>query len=166
METTTTSTIPEPIPMLALGDSVMLGAATKVAALGFTVDALESRQFVNGVEVAEALKEQGRLGDVVLVHLGTNGDISSQSMDRMMAALADVPRVMMMTNDVDREWTGPNNELIYATAASHPNVQLIAWNDLNDLCVDNCFASDGFHMSANGSTFYAQVISDFLALPV
>ena len=60
--------------MLALGDSVMLGAASKVQALGFVVDAVESRQFVDGVEVAETLKEQGRLGDVVLLHLGTNGD--------------------------------------------------------------------------------------------
>ncbi len=148
--------------MLALGDSVMLGAASKVQALGFVVDAVESRQFADGVEVAETLKEQGRLGDVVLLHLGTNGDIKPESMQRMMTALADVPKVILLTNDVDREWTAGNNALIYETAANNPNVQLVAWNDLNDLCVDNCFATDGFHMSANGSTFYAQVISDFL----
>ncbi len=166
VETTTTTTIPAPIPMLALGDSVMLGAASKVAALGFTVDAVESRQFVDGVAVAETLKEQGRLGDVVLLHLGTNGSISAESMQRMMTALADVPRVIMLTNDVDREWTAGNNQLIYDIAANNANVQLVAWNDLNDLCVDNCFASDGFHMNANGSTFYAQVISDFMNQPI
>jgi lysophospholipase L1-like esterase len=102
----------------------------------------------------------------VLLHLGTNGTIGADSMQRMMTALADVPRVILFTNDVDKEWTQGNNELIYATAENHPNVQLVAWNDLNDLCVDDCFASDGFHMNANGSTFYAQVISDFLKLPV
>ena len=40
----------------------------------------------------------------------------------MMAALADVPKVMLLTNDVDREWTAGNNALIYDTAANNPNV--------------------------------------------
>jgi peptidoglycan/LPS O-acetylase OafA/YrhL len=164
--TTTTTTIPVPIPMLALGDSVMKGAASPIAALGFTVDAEESRQFVNGVEVAETLKEQGRLGDVVLLHLGTNGSISAESMQRMMTALADVPRVILLTNDVDREWTGPNNTLIYETAANHANVQLVDWMGLNDACVDDCFASDGLHMNANGADFYASVINEFLSQPM
>ena len=166
IETTTTTSIPLPIPMLALGDSVMKGAASPVTELGFTVDAVESRQFVDGVEVAEALKEQGRLGDVVLIHLGTNGTIGTQSMERMMTALADVPRVMILTNDVDREWTEGNNGLIYSTAQTYPNVQLVDWMGLNDACVDNCFASDGLHMNANGADFYANVINEFLQMPM
>ena len=166
IETTTTSTIPVPIPMLALGDSVMKGAASPITALGFTVDAEESRQFVDGVEVAEALKEQGRLGDVVLIHLGTNGTIGTESMQRMMTALADVPRVMILTNDVDKEWTQGNNQLLYDIEATYPNVQLVDWLGLNDACVDDCFASDGLHMNANGADFYANVINEFLQMPM
>ena len=152
--------------MLALGDSVMLGAASPIKALGFTVDAVESRQFVDGVEVAEALKEQGRLGDVVLIHLGTNGTIGTESMQRMMTALADVPRVMILTNDVDKEWTQGNNQLLYDIEATYPNVQLVDWLGLNDACVDDCFASDGLHMNANGADFYANVINEFLQMPM
>jgi peptidoglycan/LPS O-acetylase OafA/YrhL/lysophospholipase L1-like esterase len=166
IETTTTTTIPVPIPMLALGDSVMKGAAPPVADLGFTVDAVESRQFKDGVEVAEALKEQGRLGDVVLIHLGTNGTIGAESMQRMMTALADVPRVMILTNDVDKEWTQGNNQLLYDTEATYPNVQLVDWMGLNDACVDDCFASDGLHMNASGADFYANLINQFLSMPL
>ena len=43
----TTTTVPAPIPKLALGDSVMLGAAPQLEAIGFVVDAVESRQFVD-----------------------------------------------------------------------------------------------------------------------
>ena len=95
--------------MLALGDSVMKGAAGPLSAYGFTVDAIESRQFINGAETIEALKAQGRLGDVVVLHLGTNGNIGDESMQRMMDALVDVPHVLLLTDGGDREWTPGNN---------------------------------------------------------
>ena len=51
-----------------------------------------------------------------------------------MAALADVPQVILITTTSRREWTqDANNALIYDTAATHPNVQLVDWNELNDL---------------------------------
>ena len=58
----------------------MLGAATQLAADGFLVDAVESRAFVNGLDTVQQLNQQGRLGDVVVVHLGTNGPISTSDM--------------------------------------------------------------------------------------
>ena len=41
----TTTTAPTIGRYLAIGDSVMLGAASPLRAAGFTVDAVESRQF-------------------------------------------------------------------------------------------------------------------------
>jgi peptidoglycan/LPS O-acetylase OafA/YrhL len=163
---TTTSTLPPaPIAKLALGDSVMLGASSQLVDLGFVVDAVESRQFSNGTEVVEALRDQGRLGDTVVVHLGTNGTIEPDDMTAMMTALADVPTVLLLTVDVEREWTAGNNALIYDTAATYPNVELLDWAGLSDACVGDCFAqSDGFHLADAGQDFYAQVIAEILEL--
>jgi hypothetical protein len=141
----------------------MLGAATQLAADGFTVDAVESRAFVNGLETVLALSEQGRLGDAVVVHLGTNGPIGSGDMTRMMEALAGVPEVLLLTVDVDRDWTAGNNALIYDTVNTYPNVSLLDWAGLSDACPGDCFYSDGFHLRPDGQVYYSSLIAGAIA---
>ncbi len=166
VETTTTTLAPAPIPMLAIGDSVMLGAAPQLEGIGFLVDAKESRQFSSGVELAETLKSEGRLGDVVAVHLGTNGPIGQSEMDRMMAALADVPQVILITTALPDEarygYKDDNNGLIYDTVATYPNATLVDWGGLAGQCVGDCFYSDGIHMKSTGAQYYADVIGSFV----
>ncbi len=84
----TTEPPPPPISELAVGDSVMLGAAAQLSELGFTVDAVESRAWVNGLDFIETLGEQDRLPEILIIHLGTNGPIGQSNMDRMMAAVS------------------------------------------------------------------------------
>lgn len=59
----------------AIGDSVMLGAASAIQdeIPGIDVDAREGRQMVAAIEIAEKLNEEGKLGDTVVIALGTNG---------------------------------------------------------------------------------------------
>ncbi|HSL73963.1 MAG TPA: acyltransferase family protein [Ilumatobacteraceae bacterium] len=164
IETTTTAP-PAPIAKLALGDSVMQGAATQLAADGFTVDAIESRAFVNGLDTVLTLNDQGRLGDVVVVHLGTNGPINTGDMARMMETLAAVPQVLLLTIDVDRPWTAANNGLIYDAINTYPNVSLLDWAGLASSCPGDCFYSDGFHLRPAGQEYYATLISSVLQTP-
>jgi peptidoglycan/LPS O-acetylase OafA/YrhL len=160
--TTTTTSPPEPIAKLALGDSVMLGAAPQLQDQGFAVDAVEGRAFVNGLDVVQKLQQQGRLGGVVVVHLGTNGPIAESDMTAMMEALAGVPQVLLLTTDVDRDYTAGNNTLIYNTAAQYPNVSLLDWAGLDGSCPGNCFYKDGYHLRPDGQVYYAQLIAEAL----
>ncbi len=163
VETTTTTTAPPvPIAQLALGDSVMLGAAGELATRGYTVDAKESRQFSDGVDVVQQLGDADRLGDVVVVHLGTNGDIDPDDLTAMMDALAGVPRVLLLTIDVDRAWTEGNNNLIFSAASTYPNASVLYWADLADSCPGDCFQSDGFHLRPDGQAYYAELIDGAL----
>ena len=82
--------------MLALGDSVMLGASTALDGHGFTVDTIVSRQFIDGPTRSRRSATPGSLGDAVVLHLGTNGTIGDESMQRMMDALVDVPHVLLL----------------------------------------------------------------------
>jgi len=159
-----TTVPPPPIPQLALGDSVMLGAAGQLRESGLIIDAVESRQFSDGTDTVVALADQGRLGEVVVVHLGTNGTIGTGNMTRMMEALADVPQVLLLTVDVEREWTAENNALIFDTANSYENVSLLDWAGLADSCPGDCFASDGFHLRPDGQVYYAALIDGALEL--
>jgi len=162
---TTTTVPPAPITQLALGDSVMLGAAPQLSEQGFVVDAVESRQFSDGTDTISALNEQGRLGDLVVVHLGTNGNINEADMSRMMEALAGVPQVLLLTIDVDRDWTAANNGLIYDAVNTYPNVSLLDWAGLADSCPGDCFASDGYHLRADGKRYYTDLIVGALQNP-
>jgi hypothetical protein len=159
-----TTTVPlPPISQLALGDSVMLGAAIELSDQGFVVDAVESRQFVDGLGTVQQLQQQDRLGEVVVVHLGTNGTIDQDDMAAMMASLADVPQVLLLTLDVDRDWIPGNNALIYDTVNRYPNVDLLDWAGLAAACPGDCFAVDGYHLRDDGKQYYAALIDGILA---
>jgi hypothetical protein len=165
VDTTTTTAPPAPIAKLALGDSVMLGAAGQLSEDGFIVSAEESRSFINGLDTVLQLDAQDRLGDVVVVHLGTNGPIQAGDMTRMMEALAGVPQVLLLTNEAPVDWVGANNSLIYDTVANYANVSLLDWAGLNDQCPGNCLYDDGYHLRPDGQVFYADLIAEFLTNP-
>ncbi len=162
--TPTTTLAPQRIQRLAIGDSVMLGAAEQLAAFGFVVDAEESRSFSSGASDAAQLAADQRLGDVVVVHLGTNGPIGAGDMQQMLDALADVPQVLLVTNDVDRTYTADNNALIYDAVNSRPNVFLLDWQGLVGSCPGNCLYDDRIHLRPDGQAYYAQLVAGALGI--
>jgi peptidoglycan/LPS O-acetylase OafA/YrhL len=149
----------------ALGDSVMLGAAIALTDIGYTVDAKESRQFTDGVDTITTLRARGQLGDRVVVHLGTNGPIDSSDLTAMMDELVDVPQVVLVTNDVDRDYTAGNNALMYDAVNTYDNVELLDWQGLASSCPDNCFYDDGLHLRPDGQVYYAALIGNVTGLP-
>jgi len=165
-ETTTTappiSVAParEPIPYLAIGDSVMLGAAPILAERGYTVNAQQSRQMKDTVPFMEQLRDAEVFGQAVVVHLGTNGYFSEETLDAFLAPLADV-QVVMLTVRGDLAWTDHNNELLKARdAAADDNLIVIDWEEQARNCVGDCFAGDGIHLADDGQVFYANLIRD------
>jgi hypothetical protein len=159
----TTTIPPEPYPILAIGDSVMLGAAEELAAEGVTVDAKVSRQMVDEIGNVEALRDQGRLGDAVVVHLGTNGPISEETTTAFFDALRDVRRVVVLTVAAPgKPWIGPNNELLARLPQQYPNVTLVDWPAFAARCGRDCIYEDGIHLQPRGQERYTQVIMYFL----
>ena len=91
------------IDVLAIGDSVMLGAARKLKAKGITVDAEKNRQFHESLQIFGYLKATRELGDNVVIHLGTNNGTTKQTLDRIMKALVDVKLVVFLTTHVPKK---------------------------------------------------------------
>jgi hypothetical protein len=141
----------------------MLGAAPNLAAAGFCVDAVQSRAFVHGLEQVARLRAEGRLGQTVVMSLGTNGRIAAGDLDRMMGELAGVPRVVVMTVRADRSWTAPNNDLLRALPGRHPNVVLVDWASASDTCPGNCFYADGIHLRPDGRQHFTNLVAAALA---
>jgi peptidoglycan/LPS O-acetylase OafA/YrhL len=152
-------------PLVALGDSVMLGAAEELQARGFQVDALQSRQMNTFVPTMQTLKDNGTFGSVVVVHLGTNGGFSQETLDAMLGTVADVPVVLLLTGKADRGWIAGNNDKLRAVPTAYPNVTVIDWEALSATCEGRCFYDDGIHLTQSGQNFYADVIGRVLAQP-
>ncbi|HUV16979.1 MAG TPA: acyltransferase family protein [Ilumatobacteraceae bacterium] len=152
-------------PLVALGDSVMLGAAEELQARGFQVDALQSRQMNTFVPTMQALRDNGTFGSVVVVHLGTNGSFSQETLDAMLATVADVPVVLLLTGKADRGWIAGNNDKLRAVPSTHPNVTVVDWEVLSSSCEGRCFYDDGIHLTQSGQNFYADIIGRVLAQP-
>ena len=156
--TQTTTLDGQVIPILAIGDSVMLGAANILTEQGITVDALKSRPFRQALEISNYVKSIGRLGEFVIIHLGTNGPVDQATLDEIMVPLKDVDIVLMVTAYVPgRKWQGPNNELIRAMPEAYGNVRVLDWFKVAEAHPEYLYG-DKVHLNNQGQRTYADLI--------
>ncbi len=148
----------------AIGDSVMLGTvgAMTEAISGISVDAAVSRQVSTGIEILQGWRDAGVLGDVVIVHLGTNGYFSSGQFDQMMQVLADVRLVVFINLKVPRDWEGNNNAVLASGVSRYGNAVLVDWHSAS-VNRSELFWSDGIHLRPEGAQLYANLIASVLA---
>ena len=151
---------PPPPPVQAIGDSVMLGARASLEARmpGIVVDASVSRHFGEVVGIAAGLRDSGQLGDVVIVHMGTNGVITDGEFDALMEVLADVDRVVIVNLKVPRRWEGPDNAALDAGVKRWPNAVLLNWNAEGN-ANPQWFWRDGYHLQGDGHAAYSDLIA-------
>jgi len=153
-------------PIVALGDSVMLGAAPQLLERfgpGTLVDAQVGRTLWPIIGIVEALRAQGRLGERVVVHLGDNGGVDAALIARTMASLGDVDRVVWVTVKVPRSWEAPVNGILAAEVPKYPNARLLDWKGL--ATDPSLFYEDGIHLRPAGAQVYAQLVEAALAQP-
>ena len=136
-------------PPVAIGESVMKGASSQLAAGGFRVDAEESRQGAEIADVIEQLAADGELGPTVVVQVGTNGPVSADVYRRMAEALVDADQVVFLTVHADRSWIPDNNAIIRSLPAQYPNVTVVFWDDLVAEGAVPGMASDGIHLGTS-----------------
>src|SRR5687767_9607221 len=82
---------------LAVGDSVMLGAAWKLSRNGFEVDAKCGRSPRGGLYVLRRRRARGTLPEIVVVALGTNFYMRSRDVSRMLRVLGPRRTLMLVT---------------------------------------------------------------------
>ncbi len=147
----------------AIGDSVMLGAVTALQQTfgDIQVDAAEGRQVSVGIQRLQARRDEGALGDTVIVHLGNNGTFTDQQFDALMAILSDVPRVAFVNDKVPRVWEGPNDAVIAAGVQRYPNTILVDWREASG-SQPGFFWNDGIHLRPVGAQAYADLLSEVL----
>lgn len=154
--------------VVCIGDSVMLGSAgaLRKELPGCYIDAAVSRYVGDGVKVAEDLKANGKLGQIVLIHLGTNGPIAgSERYEKHTKKLLEVlgpDRDIFWVNFYCPEttWQDTNNAyLSNIICGYHSNVHLINWYGL----VHNrpeLLVADRIHPNNEGIKLYGELVKE------
>jgi hypothetical protein len=154
------------LPVLALGDSVLLAASpTLQSRYGseITIDAAIGRQVSAGISRLAAYRSSGALFRyrAVMVDLGTNGAFQPWQFAQMVSLLAGVPRVVVYDVHADRPWVPTSNATITAGVSAHPDqMRLADWNRLANQ--PNLLYSDGIHPNTNGAQVYGQLLATLI----
>jgi hypothetical protein len=155
-------------PYFAIGESVMLGAKPVLDARGITTVAEVSKGPDWELQQLQLAKTKYRITNGVVVQLGTNGTVTAAQYEAVLAELADVPRVVMMTVKAPKPWIAGNNEIIRSLPATHPNVVVLDWEaraaEVSDHLSNN--VDGGVHLSDDtAKQFYRDIILEALGLP-
>lgn len=146
--------------IFAIGDSVMVAAAKSLWQTygeDIDIDARTARPLKDGIKMLQDRRDKNLLGDVVVVHLGSNGPMNAAQMNELLTTLKDVPRVVALNLREPRTWEQTNNAIIKDVASRYPNVVFVDWNALS-ISQPNLLEGDGIHLKAAGVKVYVEAI--------
>lgn len=147
--------------LLMIGDSVSLRAVDAFDGVfpHSHIDAEKGRQFDAGRATFEGYIQQNLAGRIVVFALGTNGLVTDDQIDAIMADAGDQRIVVFVNTRSPQPWVGSTNQAIANAAKRYKNVRVIDWygysTNRNDL-----FDGDGTHLSTAGVTEYLKLIHD------
>jgi lysophospholipase L1-like esterase len=150
----------DPISVLAVGDSLMVGAESQLADSqpGIVIDAKEGRSFSTGIDVLETHLAT-TTPDVVVFALGTNNGATPDQIAAVMDLASDVDEVVFVNVVVPRTWQTATNLAMLEAAASYTNASIADWYaESNE--ADELFRSDGYHLSSSGVERWVTLIID------
>lgn len=161
---------PPPAPLhnariLAIGDSVMLGARNRLlrSLPGVNVDAEVGRQASHSVGLVQRYLEESNQVDRAVIHLGTNGYIQESDLRRLLKQLREIDRVVLINVSANRRWTEANNTIIARVAPEYENVRVVDWNDAG-AHNPQYFVRDGIHLTDDGITAFVREIGAGLGM--
>ena len=134
-----------------LGDSVLLGASDHMAKKieGLEIDAAIGRQGKDGLNRIHELKERNELGDIVVIHLGTNGYLYEAQVRELMTLLSNVRQVIFVNVKAPRRWEKSNNDLLKNLSGEFPNIKLMDWRSIGQSHKEY-FGKDHIHLTQKG----------------
>jgi peptidoglycan/LPS O-acetylase OafA/YrhL len=154
-------TAPPDRPILVIGDSIIISTGKALAReLGpIEIDAEVGRHAVDGVRVLEQRRAAGRLSEVVVIDLGTNGPLMRAQFERAMELLDGTRLVVWVNVSVPRSWEEHTNLVLAQQVPRYPNARLVDWYGAAS-ARSELFRGDGYHPTAEGAALFATLIAE------
>lgn len=153
------STLPQSVTII--GDSITLGASGEILQImpDCIIDAKKSRQVEEGIEIAQNLDEQGRLGDTVIIALGTNGNFSDEVAKELLDCIGEERTVCWVTAyGTNLAWKDDVNAQIKSISEQYENIRVLDW-EMAAKGHEEWFCEDGIHLNEEGQAGYAEFIA-------
>ena len=151
-----------PDGVLAIGDSVMLGAADALRQRlqrPVRVDADIGRQVDELVARAEAYRQADALPRHVVIQLGDNGPVWYADLVRLRNGLVGVPDVVFVNVRIRRSWQDEVNSAVAQFAHRWPQAHVADWYSAS---AGPGLLWDGEHPNQQGRAIYARVVAQAL----
>lgn len=146
--------------MSVIADSVFLGASSSFQKLqpNAVIDAKVSRQVRHGLDVAKKLNKKEKLGNIVILSLGTNSPFNPVTGQELIDYLG-TDRTIYWINAYGKnlEYQEDVNKTIKELADKNDNVHLISWAK-EAKKHPGWFYQDGTHLNTKGQDGFAKFI--------
>jgi len=147
-----------------VGDSVVAGAQGQLYRIGanVTIDGRIGRQWWELAGELREMRAQGLANDVVVIHLGNNGNFTTEMFDGVMSALAGTRLVLFVNVHAPVVWEGEVNAMLSRNVSRYPgNARLIDWYTASTPHPEY-FIEDGTHLQGPGMVAFRYLIENAL----
>lgn len=153
-----------------IGDSIMNGNRSIILDQlpDAYIDAKGSRDVCGGFEAASKLLAEGKLSDVVIVELGTNGPLLrhepyATGTQNLLQLLGTERQIFWVTVYCSySQWMEMNNNYIWELSRTRPNITVIDWYSLAVQHPE--WFPDGVHPNLEGARWFAKLLRDELTM--
>jgi hypothetical protein len=143
---------------LAIGDSTMLLSGEGLAQRGYAVNAQPCRQFSVALAMLGQLKAQGRLPHMVVIALGSNGDVTGADIAGALALMCCTRKLVLVTPRQSGGVSGANASIERDEARTHPGrILLLDWVKYS-AGHPNWFQPDGLHLTVPGLLAFTRLL--------
>ena len=135
-----------------IGDSLMLSASDELSAQlpNAYIDAKESRQPADAVDIINQLSQDGKLYHVVVLELGTNGVFSDEIGKEIMTAIGPDRQVYWLNvYGQHLQWQDKVNSSLSDLSSQYSNLHVVDWVSLASQN-PQWFYQDGVHVKQEG----------------
>ncbi|WP_028545540.1 SGNH/GDSL hydrolase family protein [Paenibacillus taiwanensis] len=142
-----------------IGDSVIVGVEPYLKEMlpKVTVDGKVGRQMSQARELIKQLSIQQKLGDRIIIELGTNGPFSKDQLRSLLKSLDEAKQVLVVTTRVPKGWQDAVNSNINDVVGDFKNAEVVDWYTASE-GKGQYFYKDGVHLTPDGNRFYASLL--------
>jgi peptidoglycan/LPS O-acetylase OafA/YrhL len=149
-----------PPRIIALGDSVMIGARDNLVARlgpGFAMSAKVGRQADEFVEIVQRLRREGHTPDAMIIQMGNNGPLYGEDMEAIQRATSEVGELFLINDHAPVSWVEESNHALAEAGGDWPHTTLVDWKSAVE--GRRGLLWDGIHLTPAGAGVYARLVS-------
>ena len=143
-----------------IGDSIMNSAESRLKKNypNANFDTKIGRQFSKLPEILKKMSEQNKIGDTVVIGLGTNGPIQDKDFDEAMKLIGSSRKVVFINTKMPDKWQDSVNAKLLEKAKQYSNVSVIDWHS-QAVKIPQYYEPDKTHLKDKGQEFYTGFIT-------